>query len=114
MPTITQGDGRVTMINVFTVPPAECERLIEILADGIQRTTSRQPGFISATIHASLDGTRVANYTQWESRAAYERLFRDPEMMRFMEELQARLRFASADASAYEVRAIIASGGPAA
>ena len=109
MPTITDGDGRVTMINVFTVKPEEHEVLIEILADGIRRTTSRQPGFISATIHASLDGTRVANYVQWESRDAYERLFRDPEMLRFMESLQEQLRFARADANGYEVRMIIAA-----
>lgn len=107
MPTIARGDGRVTMINVFSVKAEDCGRLIEILADGIRRVTSRQPGFVSATIHASLDGTRVANYAQWESRAAYERLFQDADMMRFMDDLKERLRFAHADASAYEVREII-------
>ena len=109
MPTITHGDGRVTMINVFTVRPDERESLIEILADGIRRTTSRQPGFISATIHASLDGNRVTNYVQWENRDAYERLFQNPEMVRFMDSLKEQLRFAHADASAYEVRLIIAA-----
>jgi len=107
MPTITPGDGRVTMINVFTVQPEQREALIEILVDGIRRVTSRQPGFVSATIHTSLDGTRVANYVQWDSRDAYERLFRDPEMLRFMEDLKARLRFARADASVYQVREIV-------
>jgi quinol monooxygenase YgiN len=107
MPTITHGDGRVTMINVFTVRPEESERLIEILADGIRRVTSRQPGFVSATIHASLDRTRVVNYAQWENRAAYERLFRDPQMVQFMEDLKERLRFSSADANAYEVQVVL-------
>ena len=109
MPRITHGDGRVTMINVFTVKPEDRERLIEVLAEGIRRTTSGQPGFVTAAIHVSLDGTRVANYVQWESRDAYEGLFRDPEMLRFMEDLKERLRFAHADASAYEVRMIIAA-----
>jgi quinol monooxygenase YgiN len=108
MPTITHGDGHLTMINVFTVRAEDCDRLIALLADGIRRVTSRQPGFVSATIHASLDGTRVANYVQWKSRDAYENLFRDPEMLRFMEDQKAHLRFAHADASAYEVRVVLA------
>jgi quinol monooxygenase YgiN len=111
MPTITHGDGRVTMINVFALKPEDRERLIEILADGIRRVTSRQPGFVSASIHTSLDGTRVANYVQWEGRDAYERLFRDPEMLRFMDDLKEQLRFAHADASPYEVRMIITPPG---
>ncbi len=107
MPTIARGDGGVTMVNVFTVAPEKREALIELLADGIRRVTSRQPGFVSATIHVSLDGTRVLNYAQWRDRAAYDRLFRDPDMMGFMEELKARTSFARADANAYEVSVVI-------
>lgn len=29
------------------------------------------PGFLSATYHASTDGTAVVNYAQWESEQAY-------------------------------------------
>jgi quinol monooxygenase YgiN len=108
MPTIAHGDGGVTMVNVFTVEPEQSAALVELLADGIRRVTSRQPGFVSATIHVSLDGTRVLNYAQWRDRASYERLFQDPEMTRFMEDLRARTSFARADANAYEVRVIIA------
>jgi hypothetical protein len=29
---------------------------------------SRRPGYVSANIHRSLDGTTVADYAQWQSR----------------------------------------------
>jgi quinol monooxygenase YgiN len=111
MVEIRQGDGRVTMINVFSVEPRDCETLVAILTEGIRRVTSKQPGFVSSTIHASLDGTRVVNYAQWESRAAYDQLFENAEMVLFMEDLKERLRFARADASAYEVRIVIGKTG---
>jgi len=107
MPIIDLGDGRVTMVNVFTVERGDEERLVELLEEGIRRVTSRQPGFVSATIHVSLDRTRVLNYAQWRDRAAYDQLFQNPEMMRFMAELKEATSFARADANAYEVRAIV-------
>ena len=30
------------------------------------------PGFISANLHASLDGSRVINYAQWASERQYQ------------------------------------------
>jgi hypothetical protein len=29
---------------------------------------ARQPGFISISVHRSLDGKRIVNYIQWQSR----------------------------------------------
>lgn len=107
MPTITHADGRLTMINLFSVPPEDCEQLIEILTDGIRRVTSHQPGFVSAILHASLDRTRVVNYTQWQSRDAFEALEQNAHMRAFMEEIKDRTRFARADANAYEVRVVV-------
>jgi hypothetical protein len=37
------------------------------------------PGFVSASIHQSFDGTRVVNYAQWRSRADFEALRQNPE-----------------------------------
>lgn len=34
----------------------------------------RVPGFVSANIHRSLDGTRVINYAQWSSKEAFDRM----------------------------------------
>jgi heme-degrading monooxygenase HmoA len=40
---------------------------------------SKQPGFIAANIHRSLDGTQVTNYAQWRSREAFEAMLRNQE-----------------------------------
>lgn len=55
-----------TMINTFGVSPARQNAVVALLKDFTERHASRFPGFISASVHASLDGQRVVNYVQWE------------------------------------------------
>jgi heme-degrading monooxygenase HmoA len=69
----------VALINVFTVDPAEQQQLVELWEHATDAVMRHQPGFISATIHRSLDGTKVINYAQWESREAFAAMFRHPE-----------------------------------
>jgi quinol monooxygenase YgiN len=45
----------------------------------IETATNHQPGFVSASLHKSLDGTRVFNYTQWRMQAEYETFAQSPE-----------------------------------
>ena len=71
MPEITVKPGVVTQINVFTVPPENQERLIELLITAANSVRD-VPGWMSASIHRGLDGTRVVNYAQCESYAAWE------------------------------------------
>ncbi len=47
-----------------------------------------QPGFISANLHRSLDGTKVINYAQWASRDAFEAMFQNPDARARLTELQ--------------------------
>jgi quinol monooxygenase YgiN len=61
-----------TLINHFTVPPDRQRELVDLLVSATEDVMRHQPGFIAANIHASLDGTRVVNYAQWESIAAFE------------------------------------------
>lgn len=79
MVTISKDDDLVTLINVFTVAPENQQRLVEVLVDATQAVMRKQPGFISANIHRSLDGTRVTNYAQWRSREAFEAMLEDRE-----------------------------------
>jgi hypothetical protein len=69
MPQIRAGDGRVTHINVFTVDPKDQQALVDSLTEtiAVARTI---PGWISASLHRSLDGRQVTNYVQFESEAA--------------------------------------------
>ena len=64
----------VVLINVFTVEPANQERLVALLAratDGSIDTAP--PGFHSATLHRSIDGTKVTMYAKWRSAEASPR-----------------------------------------
>jgi heme-degrading monooxygenase HmoA len=74
VPIIRANAGIITQINVFTVPDGNQQALIELLADSA-RFAKTVPGWISASLHRSLDGTRVVNYAQSESLEAAQRIF---------------------------------------
>ncbi len=38
------------------------------------------PGFVSASIQKSLDGSRVTNYAQWRRREDFEDMMKDPDV----------------------------------
>jgi quinol monooxygenase YgiN len=73
MPSIDVGKGIVTHINVFTVAPERQDELVRSLVETVQ-AASKMPGWISASIHRSLDGRQVTNYVQFESREAAQRV----------------------------------------
>jgi quinol monooxygenase YgiN len=86
MATIAKDNDVVTLINVFTVAPQEQQRLVDVLVDATQAVMRNQPGFVSANIHRSLDGTRVTNYAQWRSRGAFEAMLQNQEAAEHMGE----------------------------
>ena len=86
MTRISEGGGVVTLINVFTVAPEDQQRLLDLLVEATESVMQGLPGFVSANLHKSLDGTRVANYAQWRSREDFEAMLTDPEAAAHMEE----------------------------
>ena len=40
---------------------------------------ARQPGFVSISLHRSLDGRRIVNYVQWENRDLLRSAHQSPE-----------------------------------
>jgi heme-degrading monooxygenase HmoA len=86
MVTITKDNDVVTLINVFTVAPEDQQRLVDSLIDATQKVMRKQPGFVSANIHRSLDGTRVTNYAQWRSREVFEAVLQNQEAAEHMGE----------------------------
>ncbi|HEY9028014.1 MAG TPA: antibiotic biosynthesis monooxygenase family protein [Burkholderiaceae bacterium] len=73
MTTIAENTGRVTAINVFTVDPSNQQRLIELLTRATETSVRDAPGFVSAALHRSVDGTKVTMYAQWQSAEHYQR-----------------------------------------
>jgi heme-degrading monooxygenase HmoA len=78
MTTIQEHAPIATLINVFTVAPERASELAELLRVATEEKMRFVPGFISANIHISTDGTRVVNYAQWQSAEAYQAMFDDP------------------------------------
>ena len=78
MTSINTRDDVVTLINVFTVQPARQQELVDLLTRATDETIRYMPGFVSATIHKSLDGGRVTNYAQWRRREDFEAMLANP------------------------------------
>ena len=67
MPTITSDSGHVTQITVMEAENGRQDELLALMTERA-RFMSRQPGFVSISLHRSLDGARIVNYVQWASR----------------------------------------------
>jgi quinol monooxygenase YgiN len=76
----------IALINVFTVEPSNQQRLVDLLVRATDEFVIRAPGFVSSTLHRSLDGTKVTMYAQWRSLTDYEAMRRDPGPLPFLKE----------------------------
>jgi hypothetical protein len=99
MSTIKANQGIVTQINLFTCKPENQEPLIDVLVESA-RSVCHLPGWLSANIHRSLDGTRVVNYAQSTSREAAEEVVEKLKQGGFLERNKA---LAEAHPGLYEV-----------
>jgi len=100
MTTITPSRKLVTLINVFTVEPANQQRLLDLLARATETSVRHAPGFISARLHRGLDGTKVTMYAQWRSVEDYEAMRSDPAPLPYFQQALAIAKF---DPGMYEV-----------
>jgi len=90
----------IILINVFTVDPENQVELVNLLADATEASVRYAPGFISARLHRSLDGTKVTMYAEWQSSEAYEAMREDPAPRPYFEQALAIAKF---DPGMYEV-----------
>ena len=100
MTQISMKNSVVTLINVFTVDPANQQRLVELLTRATEVSVRHAPGFVSASLHRSTDGTKVTMYAQWRSVEDYQAMRQDPTPLPFLREALAIARF---DPGMYEV-----------
>lgn len=84
MTIIEQNSRYATLINVFTVDPDRAAELAALLRTATEAVMRHRPGFRSANIHVSTDGTRVVNYAQWDSAEAYRAMLADPTTQQHM------------------------------
>lgn len=107
MPVISTENQFLTLINVFTVSPDRQQELVELLTQATAGSVRQVPGFVSASLHRSLDGTKVTMYAQWRSRADYERMRTNPVASPYLEQA---LTFATFAPGMYEVAATFGPG----
>ena len=93
MATIEKGRQLMTLVNVFTVSPDKQAELANLLVRATDETMKHLPGFISASIHKSLDGTRVINYAQWRSQADFAAMRDNPQAQPHMKAAAALATF---------------------
>jgi len=72
MTVISKQKKCVTLINVFTTEPANQHKLVELLTHVTEKFVCQAKGFISASLHRSMDGTKVTMYSQWHSMEDYQ------------------------------------------
>ncbi|WP_421913623.1 antibiotic biosynthesis monooxygenase family protein [Mesorhizobium sp.] len=84
MPIIRANAGVITQINVFTVPEGGQQVLIDLLREAAVSCRT-VPGWMSASLHRSLDGGRVVNYAQARDEAAMRRVFEHLQKDGFLE-----------------------------
>jgi Antibiotic biosynthesis monooxygenase len=100
MITINSNDHLVTFINVFTVAASDQARLVELLTRATDGHVARAQGFVSASLHRSLDGTKVTMYAQWRSFEEYQAMRADPGPLPYLQEA---LAIATFEPGMYEV-----------
>ncbi len=91
---IERGSSVLTYMNVFTVTPGKRKQV----ADYFARTVSHlreQPGYVSANVIVSSDGTRAVNIGQFETRGDYLATFRRPKVVAALAGLPGCMRICS-------------------
>nr|WP_277882497.1 antibiotic biosynthesis monooxygenase [Pseudanabaena sp. FACHB-2040] len=91
----------VTLINVHVCKPEDQQQLADLLVEGVNTIYRHVPGFISASIHKSLDGVRVTNYAQYRSREDIDAVWSNPDVGAFAQKVGKFVE--SFDAHLYEV-----------
>ncbi len=78
MPHIQTGNQPVTQITVVEAEPDKQAQALSVMTERA-RFMARQPGFVSISLHRSLDGRRIVNYVQWQNRDLLQRAHKSPE-----------------------------------
>ena len=86
--TLSKEQDISTVVNVFSVEPQNQQKHIDLWKAFAEEIAQKQSGFISANLHKSFDGKRVANYAQWERKEDVEAMFKVPDPKGYTEQIQ--------------------------
>ena len=74
--------------------------MIDLLTRATEGSVRNAPGFISARLHRSVDGTKVTMYAQWRSNEDYQAMRKDPAPLPYLTQA---LEIATFEPAMYEV-----------
>lgn len=78
MPQIQTSNQPVTQITIVEAEPGKQAKALSLMTERA-RFMSKQPGFVSISLHRSLDGRRIVNYIQWQSRDQLQSAHKSPD-----------------------------------
>jgi heme-degrading monooxygenase HmoA len=78
MPRIEKDHQAITQITVVEAEPEKQPEALSLMTERAQ-FMARQPGFISISLHRSLDGRRIVNYIQWQNRELLQAAHKSPD-----------------------------------
>lgn len=108
MPQIQTSNQPVTQITIVEADPGKQTEALALMTERA-RFMSSQPGFVSISLHRSLDGRRIVNYIQWQNREQLQAAHRSQD---FRKEWNRFDRLTDEiDPHLYEVVQIIDGGG---
>ncbi len=81
MPQIQANHQPLTQITIVESEPSKQGEALSLMTERA-RFMARQPGFISISLHRSLDGRRIVNYVQWQNRDLLHAAHQSPEFRR--------------------------------
>lgn len=90
--TISYPSAVQTVITTFETSPGDCQDLLDSLTEAYDQFISKQPGFVSASLHVNDAQTRIANYSQWQRREDFLAMLRSDEMRERNRKLNALCR----------------------
>ncbi len=81
MTTIEKNNDLYTIVLYFDVKPESQQKQLDDLIEFFESIVSKQPGLVSTNFHKSLDGTKILNYTQWESKKDWNNAIHNKEVL---------------------------------
>src|SRR3954451_23624730 len=107
MPQIQTGRQPVTQITIVESEPDKQQEALSLMAERA-RFMSRQPGFISISLHRSLDGQRIVNFVEWQNRELLQSAHQSPDFRKAWRKFDEMTN--QIDPHLYEVAEVLDSG----
>src|SRR5438477_6285752 len=81
MPQIQTNNQSVTQITIVESEPDKQAEALRLMTERA-RFMARQPGFVSISLHRSLDGRRIVNYVPWQNGDLLRSAHKSPEFQK--------------------------------